>query len=44
MASGDKVHTPLVSVERTPYNGKNILRDPLDVVDPEALEIIKNVS
>uniref|UniRef100_A0AC34QQL9 Serine hydroxymethyltransferase n=1 Tax=Panagrolaimus sp. JU765 TaxID=591449 RepID=A0AC34QQL9_9BILA len=41
MASEGKVHTPLVAVERTPYTGKNMLRDPLDVVDPEALEIVK---
>ncbi|KAE9554453.1 hypothetical protein FO519_002327 [Halicephalobus sp. NKZ332] len=40
MAS-NQVHTSLVPVERTKYNGANMLRDSIDVVDPEALEIVK---
>ena len=42
--TSNQVHTPLVPVERTQYNGSNMLRDPIDVVDPEALEIIKQVN
>ena len=38
------IHTALIEVERTPYAGKNIIRDPLSVADPEVLEIIKDVS
>ena len=39
-----KVHTPLVPVDRIKYEGKNMLRDPLTVADPEAYEIMKDVS
>jgi len=37
-----KVHTPLVPVERIKYEGKNMLRDPLTVADPEAYDIMKD--
>jgi glycine hydroxymethyltransferase len=36
------VHTHLIDVERTSYSGKNLIRDPLSVADPEVLEIIKD--
>uniref|UniRef100_A0A914Z1V5 Serine hydroxymethyltransferase n=1 Tax=Panagrolaimus superbus TaxID=310955 RepID=A0A914Z1V5_9BILA len=36
------VHTSLIEVERTPYAGKNLIRDPLSVADPEVLQIIKD--
>lgn len=39
-----KVLTPLVPVDRTHYNGKNMLRDSLAQADPEAYEIMKDVS
>ncbi|VDK49388.1 unnamed protein product [Anisakis simplex] len=43
MADQAKVHTPLVEVERIPYVGSNMLKDPVSVADPEAFEIMKNV-
>ncbi|KAK6048474.1 glycine hydroxymethyltransferase [Cooperia oncophora] len=36
-----KVHTPLIPVQRSPYPGKNLLKDPVSVVDSEAFEIMK---
>ena len=39
-----KAYTPLVPVERIKYEGKNMLRDPLTVADPEAYEIMTDVS
>uniref|UniRef100_A0A0M3HKG2 GMC_oxred_C domain-containing protein n=1 Tax=Ascaris lumbricoides TaxID=6252 RepID=A0A0M3HKG2_ASCLU len=44
MVEESKVHTPLIAVERIPYVGTNMLKDPISVVDPEAFEIMKNVS
>lgn len=38
-----KVLTPLVPVDRTHYDGKNMLRDSLASSDPEAYEIMKDV-
>ncbi|CAI4232454.1 unnamed protein product [Auanema sp. JU1783] len=38
----EAVHTPLVPVQRTPYNGQNIIRDPISVVDEEAFNIMKD--
>lgn len=42
MVEESKVHTPLIAVERIPYVGTNMLKDPISVVDPEAFEIMKN--
>ncbi|VDM83328.1 unnamed protein product [Strongylus vulgaris] len=36
-----QAHTPLVPVKRVPYQGKNMLRDPIAEVDPEAHAIMK---
>ncbi|VDK58869.1 unnamed protein product [Cylicostephanus goldi] len=36
-----QVHTPLIPVKRVPYQGKNMLRDPISEVDPEAHAIMK---
>ncbi|MFH4981350.1 hypothetical protein AB6A40_008059 [Gnathostoma spinigerum] len=41
MADEQKVHTKLVPVERWTYSGKNMLKDPVSEVDPEAYEIMK---
>lgn len=38
------VHTTLVPVHRTIYEGKKILNDPVSEVDPEAYLIMENVS
>ncbi|VDM48309.1 unnamed protein product [Toxocara canis] len=42
MVEEAKVHTPLVAVERAPYAGSNMLKDPVSIADPEAFEIMKN--
>ncbi|KAK5984913.1 Glycine hydroxymethyltransferase [Trichostrongylus colubriformis] len=39
-AMSAKVHTPLIPVQRVPYAGENILKDPVSVVDSEAFEIM----
>ncbi|WKX99347.1 hypothetical protein Q1695_014324 [Nippostrongylus brasiliensis] len=37
-----QVHSPLISVKRVSYEGENMLKDPVSVVDPEAFAIMKN--
>ncbi|CAJ0585251.1 unnamed protein product, partial [Mesorhabditis spiculigera] len=40
--SNDKAHTPLVAVDRVKYQGKDLLKDPVSAVDPEAFAIMKD--
>ncbi|VDL83737.1 unnamed protein product [Nippostrongylus brasiliensis] len=41
-AMSGQVHSPLISVKRVSYEGENMLKDPVSVVDPEAFAIMKN--
>lgn len=36
-----QVHTPLVPVNRVPYSGQDMLKDPVSTVDSEVFEIMK---
>lgn len=38
-----QVHTPLVPVNRVPYSGQDMLKDPVSTVDSEVFEIMKKV-